>query len=69
MVRRISSGCSGRSNGWWSISAASYGPGTPASSRGEQFQVLGTTHWYREIFPSSICTQWPSAPRAASRYP
>ncbi len=45
MVRRISSGWSGFTSGWLSTSAASYGPIWPCASRGEQFQVLGTTHW------------------------
>lgn len=44
MVRRISSGCSGLTIGVF-ISDASKAPIFPLGSRGEPFQVVGTTHW------------------------
>ncbi len=43
-VRRISSGCFGSAIGV-PISADSTGPRIPFPSRGERFQVLGTTAW------------------------
>ena len=43
-VRMISRGCAGSAMGVF-ISAASKAPILPAGSRGEPFQVVGTTHW------------------------
>ena len=43
-VRRISTGSSGRSILVF-IRLASKAPMLPAVSRGEPFQVVGTTHW------------------------
>ncbi len=49
--------------------ASSIGPRRPTSSRGEAFQEVGVTIWYRSIRPSASVTQCPSAPRAAETSP
>ena len=44
ITRATSIGCFGSATGV-PMSAVSMAPGRPRSSRGEQFQVVGTTHW------------------------